>query len=76
MRKTRPERSKVWWQCITPRYQRRGVARSLLCEIARRAREKGCADAWLATEAHNASATALYESFALSKPCLLYYWDL
>jgi len=52
------------------------VARSLLCEIARRAREKGCADAWLATEAHNASATALYESFALSKPCLLYYWDL
>jgi ribosomal protein S18 acetylase RimI-like enzyme len=61
---------------VTPASQRRGIARAMLAEMERWAREKGCADLWLATEPGNAGARALYGSFAEPKPCVLYYWDL
>jgi aminoglycoside 6'-N-acetyltransferase I len=61
---------------VAPAYQRRGIARRLLREAEQWARERGCADVWLATAADNGPAHALYGRFAASKPCLLYYWDL
>lgn len=61
---------------VTPTHQRRGIARRMLAEIERWARERGCADLWLATENDNEAAQALYAGFARSKPCLLYFWDL
>ena len=61
---------------VAPTYQRQGVARAMLAEIERWAREKGCADLWLATEPDNAGAQSLYGRFAEPKPCVLYYWDL
>ena len=61
---------------VSPAYQRRGIARAMLAEIERWAREKGCADLWLATEPGNTGAQALYGRFAEPKPCVLYYWDL
>lgn len=61
---------------VSPAFQRRGIARAMLAEIERWAREKGCADLWLATEPGNAGARALYGRFAQPKPCVLYYWDL
>ena len=61
---------------VAPTHQRRGVARLLLGEIERWARERGCVDVWLATEVDNDAARSLYGSFAESKPALLYFWDL
>ena len=61
---------------VTPAFQRGGVARAMLTELERWARERGCVDLWLATDAGNMGARALYERFASSKPCVLYYWDL
>ncbi|MGZ3172179.1 MAG: GNAT family N-acetyltransferase [Croceibacterium sp.] len=61
---------------VTPAFQRRGVARAMLTELESWAREKGCVDLWLATDAGNIGTRALYERFASSKPCVLYYWDL
>ena len=57
-------------------HQRRGIARRLLREVEKWARERGCADAWLATATDNDAARSLYEGFAGSKNCLLYFWDL
>ncbi|MEO6247585.1 MAG: GNAT family N-acetyltransferase [Sphingomicrobium sp.] len=61
---------------VAPTHQRRGIARRMLAEVERWARERGCADVWLATGSDNAPAQALYRSFAQSKPCLLYFWGL
>jgi len=61
---------------VTPAFQRQGIARAMLTELERWARERGCVDLWLATDAENMGARALYERFASSKPCVLYYWDL
>lgn len=54
----------------------RGIARAMLSEVERWAREKGCADLWLAAEPENSGARSIYEPFATAKPCVLYYWDL
>ena len=61
---------------VAPTHQRRGVARLLLGEIERWARERGCVDVWLATEVDNDAARSLYGSFAQLKSAVLYYWDL
>ena len=61
---------------VASAYQRQGIARAMLAETERWAREKGCADLWLATETGNDGARALYERFAQSKPAVLYFWDL
>ena len=57
-------------------HQRRGIARLLIAEIERWARERGCVDIWLAADVENDAARQLYGNFADSKPCLLYFWDL
>jgi aminoglycoside 6'-N-acetyltransferase I len=61
---------------VSPAWQRRGIARALLGELEVCARELGCADVWLAAEAGNTPARALYGSFAEAKNCVLFYWDL
>jgi len=61
---------------VAPTHQRRGLARRLLREAEQWARERGCADVWLATAEDNRPVHALYGRFAASKPCLLYYWNL
>jgi len=61
---------------VAPTHQRRGIARCLLLEVERWARERGCADVWLATAADNHAARSLYGSFADAKECVLYFWDL
>lgn len=43
-------------------FRRRGVARRLVTALIARGREAGCVEAWVATEAGNAPARALYAS--------------
>lgn len=50
---------------VTPSLQRQGIAKSLVMEIVRQARERGCEDIWVGTEADNEPAKALYRSFGL-----------
>ena len=57
---------------MIPACQRRGIARAMLAETERWAREKGCADLWLATEPGNTGAQSLYGRFAQPKPCVLF----
>ena len=61
---------------VAPTHQRRGIARLLLREVERCARERNCADVWLATTTDNRPAQLLYGSFAASKDAVLYYWEL
>jgi aminoglycoside 6'-N-acetyltransferase I len=61
---------------VAPSHQRRGIARAMLAEVERWARERGCADIWLAADAENRGAQALYEGFAQSRLCRIYYWVL
>ena len=57
-------------------HRRQGIARRLVAEVTRWAAERGCADCWLAAEAGNVTAQALYASLGVAKPCVLYYWPL
>lgn len=43
-------------------YRRRGIATRLLERIADEARDRGCEELWLATEADNDAAVALYHA--------------
>lgn len=61
---------------VAPSHRRQGIARRMLDEVERWARERGCADVWLAANTDNAEARALYGSFADSKSSILYFWDL
>ena len=61
---------------VAATHQRRGIARRMLGEVEQWARERGCADVWLAAEVDNEAARSLYDSFAESKPAILYFWDL
>lgn len=61
---------------VAERYRRQGIARRLVAEVTRWATELGCADCWLAAEAGNVTAQALYASLGTAKPCVLYYWSL
>ena len=47
---------------VAPAYRRKGIARLMLDELFALARELGCAEAWVGTEADNVPATTLYES--------------
>lgn len=47
---------------VSPRFQRLGIARRMLCCLLGRAHELGCGEAWVATEVGNQAARALYES--------------
>ena len=61
---------------VAPTHRRRGIARMMLDETERWARERGCADIWLAANPDNVAARSLYGSFAQSKDSILYFWDL
>jgi aminoglycoside 6'-N-acetyltransferase I len=45
---------------VDPSYQRRGIARRLVTEMMAWGRERGCVEAWVATEPDNEPARALY----------------
>ena len=45
---------------VAPAYQRRGIGRRLVRTLFERARELGCAEAWLGTETTNTAARRLY----------------
>ena len=50
---------------VAPTYQRQGIAKQLVTEIARLGQQRGCMDIWVGTESDNESAQALYQSFGL-----------
>jgi ribosomal protein S18 acetylase RimI-like enzyme len=47
---------------VSPRFQRRGVGKQLVKALLRRGKEIGCCEAWVATEAGNVAARALYSA--------------
>lgn len=47
---------------VAPSHRRRGIARRLVTEMMAWGRERGCAEAWVATEPDNVEARALYAS--------------
>ena len=61
---------------VADTHRRRGLARKLIAEVTGWASERGCADCWLAAEAGNTIAQALYASLGTAKPCVLYHWPL
>lgn len=48
---------------VSTAWRRQGIARTLMVEMFRWGRERGCASSWLGTEIDNAAARALYASF-------------
>ncbi|MFQ1699059.1 GNAT family N-acetyltransferase [Loktanella agnita] len=58
-------------------YQRRGIAGRLCAELMAVARARGCQGIWLATEADNHAACALYRSLAARETdgIVVYDWD-
>lgn len=58
-------------------WRRRGVARALCRRLIERARAIGCAGIWLATEADNTAARALYRSLSAreTRGIVVYDWD-
>src|SRR5262249_38064364 len=62
---------------VAPTYQRRGIGRQLLGALLQRARELGCAEAWLGTEEANTAARRLYASSGgKENPIILVWFDL
>ncbi len=47
---------------VAPSHRRQGLAKRLVERLLRRGEELGCREAWVATEAGNGAARALYES--------------
>jgi ribosomal protein S18 acetylase RimI-like enzyme len=45
---------------VAPGYQRRGIGRRLMLALFQRAKELGCAEAWVGTETANLAARGLY----------------
>lgn len=45
---------------VAPSHQRRGIGRRLLAALFARARELGCGEAWVLTEADNPAARRMY----------------
>jgi ribosomal protein S18 acetylase RimI-like enzyme len=54
----------------------RGIGRALMAAMLGAARARGCAEAWVATEADNSIARALYRGAggAESEPLVMYEW--
>lgn len=50
---------------VTPALHRQGIAKTLVLEIVRQGRARGCNEIWVGTEADNEPAKALYRSFGL-----------
>jgi ribosomal protein S18 acetylase RimI-like enzyme len=47
---------------VSPRYQRRGLAKRILAELLAEGRRQGCREAWVLTDFDNAAARATYRS--------------
>ena len=61
---------------VAPAHWRRGIASRMIDEICLWAKERGCREAWLATDPDNKAAQGLYAQRAAAQPCLIYGWDL
>jgi ribosomal protein S18 acetylase RimI-like enzyme len=64
---------------VSARFQRRGIARRLVERALAWARERGCTEAWVATEASNAAARALYAATGGvedDEPAVVYVYPL
>lgn len=62
---------------VTPKWQRRGLARRMLRRMFALGRDRGCVEAWVGTEVENAPARALYEQLGdAGEPFMLYLYDL
>jgi ribosomal protein S18 acetylase RimI-like enzyme len=64
---------------VAARFQRRGLARRLVNALLEHARCLGCDQAWVATEAGNVPARALYEALggqADDEPAIVYVYPL
>ncbi|MFL6721941.1 MAG: GNAT family N-acetyltransferase [Sphingomonas sp.] len=60
-----PDKARQLWineVGVAARYRRKGVARKLMQLILDHARELGCSEAWVLTDAENVPANALYQS--------------
>ena len=47
---------------VSPKFQRRGLAKAILDKLLVHARSLGCTEAWVLTDADNVAARALYAS--------------
>jgi ribosomal protein S18 acetylase RimI-like enzyme len=64
---------------VADRFARRGIATQLMQRLLTHARSLGCVEAWVATEAGNRPARALYESVggqADDEPAIVYLYPL
>ena len=62
---------------VREEYQRQGIAKRLCEALMRHARDRGCQGIWLATEADNTPARALYRSLDARETggIVVYDWD-
>jgi ribosomal protein S18 acetylase RimI-like enzyme len=64
---------------VSGRFRRRGIGRQLVAAILERGRQLGCVEAWVATEAGNAPARALYRASGGvedEEPAVVYVYPL
>lgn len=63
---------------VTPKLQRRGIARRLLHRLLELGRAAGCEEAWVGTEHDNVPARRLYETLGdtEAEPFVLYLYEL
>ena len=62
---------------VAPAAQRRGIGRRLMHALLQRARELGCAEAWVGTETTNAAARGLYAAVGgKEQPIMMVSFDL
>jgi len=64
---------------VSERYHRLGIGKRLIARLLQGAEAQGCSEAWVATEADNTAARALYQASAgkeePDRPCV-YTWTL
>lgn len=62
---------------VAPKFQRRGIARSLVREVFAWAKAQGCRQAWIVTDTANDAARSLYEKLgAEAEPVAMFSYDL
>lgn len=63
---------------VDERFQRRGIGRALVDQLATRAQDRGCCGMWVLTDADNAAAVSTYRSAGAAGPSshLMFEWDL
>jgi len=49
---------------VAPAWRRKGIARTMIGRLCAAARQRGCTQAWVATELDNGPARRLYKSLA------------